>query len=106
MAARALSRGSSHARQRRREHGPDRDTPQAVVGAAQRHHPAIVSGRDSLRQSSVARYGLASPPCLARPLRCDRPTDGHRGLLGAEAVDSSLDIGEAEAQTTPSECSI
>ena len=62
--------------------------------------PGLVSrsGRDWLRQSSVARYGLASA-CPARPLRRDRPTDEPRGLLGAEAVDHALYIGDAEAQT-------
>ena len=62
--------------------------------------PGLASGsrRDWLRQSSVARYGLASA-CPARPLRRDRPTDEPRGLLGAEAVDHALYIGDAEAQT-------
>src|ERR1035441_4686141 len=31
LSAQALSRGSTHARQRRREHGPDRDTPHGWV---------------------------------------------------------------------------
>src|SRR5450759_6024616 len=49
LSARALSRGSSHARKRRREHGPDRDTPHGDRGRG----PLAVAG---VRYTAVSTH--------------------------------------------------
>src|SRR5450759_4812240 len=80
LSARALSRGSSHARKRRREHGPDRDTPhgdrgkgpQAVargVELVNGQHPNSAPADDvAVLEARPRRRAAGLPGCRARPL--------------------------------------
>ena len=76
MSARALSRASSHARQRRREHGPDRDTPHGDRGRG----PQAVAGGVGLVNGQHPNSALMS--------RCSRPARA-AGLPGTIADPSS-----------------